>query len=627
MTKKSKFFLLFISFGFCLSAIGYQGIQNRLSRSDVRNFLEANASKILKAEVKIGGLRYLPPAGIALQEIRMEPSEGQPAFSIGRIQRLVLSFGLLNLIRRDFYIPSTIRLDSPEIRFGSRQSPFPFLETGSSSSQGIPAQVVIDRGEFRYPWGEQELVLSKVHFKASPDARGQVQVTLAAELGGIARGKVRIRGVTDPGFRHYELNIDLEDVTFLAESHLPLQKLSGNFQVSEKLIRMVGLTSFLHDWEVHGKGSIEDWQSEPRVVLEITRKKGKPAFRLSLEMNLASEKLQGEWSWGGRSYPFQGKVLQEGKKIVFPHLEMPHQYAGKGEIDRSNGDYDFWFERDRRRLRLHSNLNRAEFDTEFQLDHVSIGHLDWVVGGKARFTPLPKRTGESGPRFRGELQTDYLIVELEPLQDFRGSFELSPEEIEAIDFRWNGVFHLGGRILWRGTEPREDLLLRVEGFPLAAIRELGGRPLPQNLSGTLEGRLKLRGEFARPEIQGYFTIKDGTMEKLDFDRAIVQFQGFPPYLRLYDSKIFKGRNTLKMVGVIDLTLQNLFHGIQIRGPDHLVMWKGMSFYWKEGESAIQGEKPLGKKMAMGLEVGAGVSDSQGEEREETHAVLGPKLKF
>ena len=629
MTKKSKLLLLFLSCGMGFLAMGYHGIQVRLARAEVLSFFERKASEVLKADVKIGKLRYLPPAAVVLQKIQMAPaSDGPLAFSIGRIEKLVLGYGLLNLIQRNFHIPSAIRLDSPQIQFSSRRFPFPFLETSSASSRGIPAQLVISGGEFRYPWGGQELLLSKVDFKASPDARGQIHVKLAAEAGGVAQGKIQIRGVTDPGFHHYELDVNFENVTFSPESHIPLQKLSGHLQISEKLIQVVGLTSLFHDREVHWKGKIEGWQTKPKIDLEVARKKGKSLFQFSVRMDFGSGEVGGEWSWAGRTYPFQGKVVQEGKKVLFPSLEWPRHYQGKGTVDFSNGDYDFWLEREKRRFHLHSNISREEFETDFKLDHASIEHLDWVVSGKARFRPLAKRHGDSGPRFQGEVRTDYLIVEFQPLQDFRGTFELSPEAMDTIDFRWSGVFYLGGRILFRGGEPREDLVLRVGGLSLAAVRELGSRPLPRNLSGILEGKLKLRGELSHPEIQGYFTIKEGTLDKLDFDRAIIQFQGFSPYLQLYDSKVFRGRNVLKMVGAINLKLQNLFHGIQIRGPDHLVIWKGMSFYWKEGESAIQGEKSLGKKVAMGVELGAGVSESQSQDQqEETHAVLGPKFKF
>jgi hypothetical protein len=64
----------------------------------------------------------------------------------------------------------------------------------------------------------------------------------------------------------------------------------------------------------------------------------------------------------------------------------------------------------------------------------------------------------------------------------------------------------------------------------------------------------------------------------------------------------------------------------VKGPDSLVIWKGVTAFWKEGESAIGAEKSLGRKLSMGLEVGATAS-SKGDDSEETHALLGPKVRF
>ena len=417
-------------------------------------------------------------------------------------------------------------------------------------------------------------------------------------------------------------------MTFVSGSHIPLRKIGGDFRVSESTIEISALTSFFHNWAVQWKGRVVNWQTQPKISLEVINKKGRSPFQFSTQADFETHQFQAEGSWTGRRYPVQGKIFLEGKrKIRFAHLELFNGYEGRGQIDGSSGDYHFWFYRERRRIQIESNLDRLEFETRFQLDHVSINHLDWVVLGRARFATLPGRAQGEGPRFKGSVETDYFIVEYEPLADFRGSFELDSEGVHAMDFKWGGAFHLTGRILFQGGKSREDLILRVDNFPLESIRDFAGRPLPTNLKGALEGKLKLRGDLKRPEVQGYFTIREGTLEKLEFDRAALQFQGFPPYLRLYDSKIFKGRNRLKLLGAIDLSLQNIFHGIQIKGPDSLVIWKGMSIYWKEGESAIEGQKPLGKKMAVDFEVGAGVPASGKKDPEESHVVLGPKLNF
>lgn len=623
-----KGFLALALLTLSLLTLGYPLVQRRLAQPDVRRFVEAKAGELLKVEVKIGGVRYVPPLGLGLEEIKIPQAGPLGNFSIDSIRRLVFSYGFLNLLRRQFSVPGTIRLDSPEIHFSNHRSPFPLL-LSRPSSQAAPSRLVIEGGKFRYPWGggEKEVILSKVSFSAKPLATGQMQLRFTSELAGAASGRMEVRGTTDARFRRYELEVQLKNAGFLAASGIPLEKVNGSLRVSERKIEIKGFTSLFHDWEIQWGGAVEDWRAKPKLILDVASKKGKPPFRLSFQMNFESEKLIGNWSWGGRSYPFQGSVRLEERKILFPLLQMPHGYGGHGELDSASGDYDFWFERGERRFHLHSNLSRLEFETDFQLDHAAINHLDWVVLGKARFRRLANRAGEAGPRFGAEVETEYLIVEYEPLDDFRGSFELSPEGVEAIDFRWGGVFHLGGRILFRGGEPREDLLLRVDEFSLETIRDFAGRPIPSNLRGMLEGKLKLRGALARPEIQGYFTIKDGSIEKLDFDRAIIQFQGSPPQLRLYDSKIFRGRSTLRLMGVIDLRLKNIFHGVQIQRSDHLVIWKGMSVYWKEGESAIEGEKPLGKKITMGFEVGAATSGDKDQEQDESHALVGPKVKF
>lgn len=623
-----RYFVLLLFLGVpILSVVGYHEIQKRLAQPSVKAFLEAKASEVLNADLQIGKTSFKPPFGMSLEQIQINRREGASYFSVASLEKLVFSYGPLNLIRRDFNFPTSFRLERPRIDFRSTHTPLPFVSP-SAVSDKLPASLEIRGGEFHYPWGTEgkKVFLTDVHFKAKPDARGQIHIVLKSKLEGMASGALEIHGLTDPQFRHYQLEVEMIDVAFSSESQIPIRKLSSHFYMSEKTIRVETITSLFHDWEFKGVGQIEDWQTRPKIFFDFTRKKAQPPFQFSLRMDFEAGSVRGEWSWAGHPYPFKGKMAKEGKKILFSDLQLPRGYQGQGEIDHINGDYEFSFEREKRRFRIQSNWSRLAFETQFQLDHASIDNLDWVVLGKARFTPLPKRSGDKGPRFLGEISTDYLVLEFEPLNNFHGTFELNAEGIQAIDFKWGGVFQLGGGILFRGGKPKEDLVLRVEGFPLDHVRDFAGRPIPSNLSGNLEGKLKFRGLLAHPEIQGYFTISEGTIDKLKFDHAVIQFQGFPPYLKIYDSNIFRGRNTLQLTGAINLTLQNIFHGIQIRGPDHLVIWKGMSVYWEKDKSAIEAEKSLGGQMAMGLEVGTGV-DTKGEDPEESHAVFGPKLKF
>ena len=611
-----------------LLGIGYQQIQARLARPEVLRFVEARAREFLKTDVKIGNILYLPPARLLLRKIQVGPTDPSQGFSVAQIDKLVLGYGLLNLIKRDFTLPGRVILKHPRFHFAPGTGRSPVSEAIFSLARTIPLAFTVENGEFRIPWreGRGELVLEGMRFETKPDLRGQVALKLAARISGVAGGKIEIEGTSDPEFRHYRLEVRLKDVNFMKTSGLPLEEVRGQFRMTEKKIEIAGLSSLFHDREVEWKGTVEDWQGLPRLALHFAGDKTASPFELSLQMDFVSGRLLGAWSSLGGKYGVRGRVRARDGKIVFPRLKFPHGYTGTGELDPSDGDYRFEIHRGKRRFQIDSNLSDLNFKTVVKLDHASVNHLDWVVLGRVNLEPLPKQAKGGPLRFKGSIDTDYFIVEYEPLSDFKGTFELDAEGVQRMDFRWGGVFQMGGRVLFKGGKPREDLTIRVDGFPLDTIRDFAGKPVPSNLQGDLEGRLKLRGEAARPEVEGYFSIKDGMLDKLDFDRAIIQFQGYPPYLKLYDSKIFRGRNTLKLLGAIDLELDNPFHGVQVKGPDSLVLWKGVSAYWKEGESALGAEKPLSKKVAMGLEVGAGTNPS-GEKSEESHAVLGPKVRF
>lgn len=619
--------LLVFGLGLLLSASGYGFIQTKIGGADFKSFAETRAGEILKATVKIQGLRYIPPAQIVLQGLESTASESGLPFSILEVGKLSFGYGLFNLLRGNFKVPSRILLESPLIRLVRGQSPFAFFHSTFSSAQAAPIKLVIRNGEIRTPWGDgtKELCLTGVDFKAKLDVQGQIRLRLNSRLSGVMEGEVEIRGFSDLQFLHYQLEVLLKDVNFLPESGIPIKAMNGRFSLSDTSIESLGITSLFHDWEVNWSGKIDQWQTKPRISLEVGQEKTKGSFRLSVNADFEKNRLAGSLTWQGQVYPFEGIALREGKIIRFPAVALPHKYVANGEMDWATGNYSLQLDRERRRIEIRSNVSRLKFETHFELDHVSVANLDWVISAKLTLEALQRTSRRQALRYQASLETDYLVIETEPLEDFGGNFELSAEGIQDIDLSWGNVFHLGGRILFKGTEPRTDLVLRVDGFPLASIRDFSGRPLPENLSGNLEGRLKLRGELNRPDVQGYFTIEEGTLDKLDFDQAIFQFQGFPPYLKLYDSKILRGRNTFKLTGAINLALGNVFHGIRIKGPDHLVIWKGMSVGWKAGESAVEGEKPLNSQVAVGFEMGAG--EGKDEDQEEAHALVGPKFKF
>ena len=145
-------------------------------------------------------------------EFKKDSGRGLPVFdsaacfNLPFVQQTGQAFNLNDLVRHDFRIPTTFRVDSPRIQLSSGHLPLPLLNSAfSPSSSTVPAKLVIENGEFHYPWGSRgrELILSNVQLVAKPDARGRIQLKLRSKFGGVAGGGLEIRGFTDPAFHRY----------------------------------------------------------------------------------------------------------------------------------------------------------------------------------------------------------------------------------------------------------------------------------------------------------------------------------------------------------------------------------------------------------------------------------------
>ena len=139
----------------------------------------------------------------------------------------------------------------------------------------------------------------------------------------------------------------------------------------------------------------------------------------------------------------------------------------------------------------------------------------------------------------------------------------------------------------------------------------------------------------KPEAVGVFNIRDGKWGQLNYDRGIIQFRGFLPYLPLKDSKIWKSRTTFFLKGALDMSLNNVFAGVKIETPDNLVIWKGIEAALHEGDKSMElNRTKLGKWGEVSVMEASSLNNvpekraeeaSNKEEREGFK--FGPKLKF
>jgi hypothetical protein len=238
--------------------------------------------------------------------------------------------------------------------------------------------------------------------------------------------------------------------------------------------------------------------------------------------------------------------------------------------------------------------------------------------------------------FKGEFVTDYFILDRQPFEDLKGSFELSPFGITGLQCAWGNRLRMTGQMVFPGKKPKVKFVVHVPDLDLGLIQEFASKPLPKALGGRLEGKLSLEGDLAKPEVTGVFNIRDGKWGQLNYDRGIIQFRGFLPYLPLKDSKIWKGRTVFFLTGALDLKLDNIFAGVKIQTPDNLVIWKGIEAALHEDDSSMEVNRSKlgvwGELSALEVrssDTARKKDDIEGwdNDEEQTGVQFGPKLKF
>ena len=160
----------------------------------------------------------------------------------------------------------------------------------------------------------------------------------------------------------------------------------------------------------------------------------------------------------------------------------------------------------------------------------------------------------------------------------------------------------------------------------------------------MEGKLKASGSLSHLGLSGSFSISNGTVGDLKFDRAAINFTGELPYLPLEDSKVWIGNSSFLLKGGIDFQLRNFLRGIQVVNSEHVMIWRGLelSRELEHGEKgSVQEEEPrdlsrlvLSGSVPARLEGEYKVSHrasftvtAEEDQNKREYLTAGPKVKF
>ncbi|HOW59945.1 MAG TPA: hypothetical protein PLO78_09515 [Candidatus Omnitrophota bacterium] len=635
-----KIILLIFILAFLLGAFFLNTLLARIASSEeFRHFAEQKVGEYLKAKVNIGEIRPYRFNQIAIDKIIIETPSVQGASQFVHIERLFFRYHWNQLWNRRFDAPAGVVLKNPAILIDQNHFPYHFFENGNPKTAGLTMPSLdFKGGEIRYllPSVNKEILLTEVAGKMMPALDQTVQVDVRAKVSGFLKGTVRICGTIQSNKSSHNLSMELEDMSFSNDIPVPLTEMKGKVRWVDQDLFFDDLQANLHGWQTALTGSFLNHQGQPAITLHARVGKGTPWFKLDFSLNLLERKFEGVFQpAAGTASNFRGNVFRKGKKFLMESFWVDPGYHGRGEWDFATGNYELIFEKGTKRLAVHSNLRGLEFVLYFHLDHWRVLGLDLVTQGKLFLRHLTPHWRSKELLFRGNFETDYFILERQPFEDLKGTFELSPYGITNLRTSWGTAFQMAGQVVFLGKKPKIKCLLRVSDFNLGLVHEFASKPLPKELGGFLDGKLSIEGEMNKPEITGTFNVQDGKWGRLRYDRGIIRFRGFPPYFPMEGSKILKGRSTFFLTGAIDLKLDNVFAGVKIETPDHLVIWKGLEATLHEADRSVElNRSKLGKWGELSVfeaethesnatEKTGGLKDSE----DENVVQFGPKLKF
>ncbi|MBI3313512.1 MAG: hypothetical protein HYZ83_04705 [Candidatus Omnitrophica bacterium] len=603
---------------------GYLILSSHVTKADFKAFAENQAGEFFKTRVRIGNIRPDFFNQIALTELVVgsDKSSGSNPYFV-HIEKIVFRYNLLQLITQNFNTPRAIVLEAPKMILDQNVFPYDlFARLGWNAKGGVGGSTLkLKGGQVRIPWPRfhAELVLNDIQGGLEPFGPGKIQVEFKANASGVLSGELHLKGVIDVLNKTHSLTLKMDGIDPSDIVPLPFDRLQGSLKLENGKLSFDDLEGTIQGWQTRIRGSL--WNFGPHPAFEFHWEIGKKDLlgTLDLEGDLAKGDFKAALQPVLKEpLTLQGKIHREDLKFFADSYTTGNGYTGSGKLDFESGDYGFSFQKESQRIAVDSNLKGLSFYLHLDLNHVKFYGLDLVTKMKIKLDPVKLRWEEHDWKFHGTFESEYFILEYTPLEDFRGSFELIPYAIKNFASFWGEVFQMDAQVNLQPV-PAGKINFRVHGFDLKNVKEFASKPLPKDLGGKLEGKLQIEGALLRPEIIGNFNVDEGKIGKLIYDRGIIQFRGFPPYLALNDSRIFKGRTTLYLTGALDLSLENMFHAVQIETADKIVVWKGIQAHTSQG-GLLEIEHGLEGLPGFAVESTQTSEDNPG-------LVVGSKLKF
>lgn len=626
LLRAAFLFLLFL-------AIPYGLLAAAITTKGFRDFAQSKVSEFLGTQVKIGRIRPGFLNSIVLSDFQIAENSEKTLPGI-QVKKIIFRYRLTQLLTREFQMPAAVILKSPKVTVGESV-------LGGFLLQGIQLQpsAKTDFSEFRLAGGEiryqvpllnSEIILKNIRAVFSPGVSGRWKVFFRANLEGVIQGVLDLTGDMNPFTGERSLRVKIIEASLSRDLFGEAGTLEADVKLKNELFWIEKLEVGFPKKKYQIKGTVNDLLKTPRLEL-LLETKGKHAGEGNLSADFKENTLKGLWRTKQGVQNLSGKVFKEGHQIRMEDLKADDELRGASILDFDKGTIWVKAERGTRRAEAKAKIRDTQALIDLKLDHADIYGIDTVTSGKIVLASDPFRSGRK-VKLDGSFETDYLILDTAVLQDFKGDFELSSEGLRRFVSSWGKGFKASGEIKFTEKDPELDLAVRVNGFDLKGIKKFAQKPLPKELGGVLSGKMKVTGPARKPRYAGRFTVKEGRLGRVDFEKAIIQFDGLAPSFKLIDSRVYRGRGELLITGGVDLLADNILHDVKFETQDHLVLYRGLDITLTGEDKTLDLEVHPGLKHLPAFGIKAGQEKTSGSTAhqngsKEQSLEAGPRFRF
>ncbi|MBU1862664.1 MAG: hypothetical protein KKH94_03245 [Candidatus Omnitrophica bacterium] len=453
--------------------------------SDIKGLVEEKVGSLFDARVKIGAVKVGLFKYVSLSGLRVNQQLKKKFFYLVDIKTIVFKYNIFNFFKINFAAPNKVSLYTPTLEFNRFKIPDNLLNQAFSWGKSNVLLEIRD-GAVCYvlPNIKTKFLFEHINGYVKPYDLHTLALKFKARGGGDIAGAIGLNGFFNEKTKICELDISLDNITIASPTFAPINNLRGKVRISNEIITIEEITFFIRDVPIRLTGTITQYSEKPILDLHFSIDTKHITSTVRIFGIYSDLKIEGEIRLARYHYTYRGAIdLKEGGFAV-RELTINDDYVSEGDFSFNEGIYTIFFKKANQEVQCQFLHTDYVMKLNITLNHVSLLDYDFVTVGYIELEPDVSFWRDQALVFNGTIETEYMIFNYTPLNDFKGTFTLYADAVRNIHCSWGKAYALTGNINF--NEPREmDGLFTITDLNLQDCESFGGYVIPNDIEATI----------------------------------------------------------------------------------------------------------------------------------------------